>query len=132
MGLEASILVLIGGFCGGIARFLLSGFVGTRVGETFPWGTFVVNLSGAFLIGVFAGLERYTDGLFAAALFRDFVVVGVLGGYTTVSSFSLQSINLVLGGEHKRAAFNVVASAMLCVTAVAAGFGLIRWMSGAS
>ena len=130
MSLEACALVLIGGFLGGIARFLLSGFVGRRVGETFPWGTFAVNLSGAFLIGLAAGLGRYADGFFAEAMFRDFVIVGVLGGYTTVSSFSLQSLNLALGGEHGRAAFNVVASSVLCVAGVAAGFLMVQWTSG--
>jgi len=93
MSLEACVLVLFGGLFGGVSRFFLSGFVGRRFGETFPWGTFVVNVTGAFVIGLVAGLARFLGGVFAGEMFRDFVVVGLLGGYTTVSSFCLQSLN---------------------------------------
>ncbi len=111
-------------------RFFLSGFVGRRIGETFPWGTFVVNVSGALAIGAVAGLGATLDGFFASDGFRDFVVVGVLGGYTTVSSFCLQSLNLMLDGERRHALFNVVGSALLCVLAVAAGYGGVFWLAG--
>ena len=131
MSIEACVLVLTGGFLGGVARFWLSGFVGRRIGETFPWGTFVVNVSGAFLIGICAGLGRYAGGFLTGAMFRDFVVVGILGGYTTVSSFALQSLNLALAGEHGHAAFNVVASSFLCLAAVGAGFWTVWLMLGA-
>jgi CrcB protein len=67
-------------------------------------------------------LARFSGGLFAGEMFRDFVVVGLLAGYTTVSSFCLQSLNLALGGEHRQALFNVVASSVLCVVAVGMGF----------
>jgi CrcB protein len=132
MSLEACVLVLFGGFFGGVARFFLSGFVGRRFGETFPWGTFVVNVTGAFVIGLVAGLARFLGGVFAGEMFRDFVVVGLLGGYTTVSSFCLQSLNLALDGEHRQALFNVVASSVLCVVAVGMGFWMIQWILGAA
>jgi CrcB protein len=132
MSLEACVLVLSGGFIGGVARFFLSGFVGRRFGETFPWGTFIVNVTGAFVIGLVAGLARFLGGVFAGEMFRDFVVVGLLGGYTTVSSFCLQSLNLALDGEHRQALFNVVASSVLCVIAVGLGFWMIQWMLGAA
>ena len=73
MTLAACLLVLVGGFFGGIARYFVSGFVGRRVGETFPWGTLVVNVSGALAIGALAGLARVSGGVFASELFRDFV-----------------------------------------------------------
>ena len=123
----ACLLVLIGGFVGGIARLYLSTLVGRRFDEYFPWGTFVVNVSGALIIGIVAGLGRNSSGFFAAPLFRDFVVVGLLGGYTTVSSFCLQSLYLAFSGEMRRAAFNVVGSSLLCLFAVALGFRLVEW-----
>jgi CrcB protein len=130
MSLEACVLVLFGGFVGGVARFFLSGVIGRRFGETFPWGTFIVNVTGAFAIGLVAGLARSSGGLFAGEMFRDFVVVGLLGGYTTVSSFCLQSLNLALGGEHRQALFNVVASSVLCMVAVGMGFWTVQWILG--
>jgi CrcB protein len=122
MTLEACALVLLGGFCGGIARFAVSGVVGRSVGQTFPWGTFVVNVTGALAIGACAGAGRSIGGIFAGEAFRDLVVVGLLGGYTTVSSFCLQTLYLAFDGERRGAAFNIVASAGACVVAVAAGY----------
>ncbi len=87
MTFQACALVLLGGFFGGIARFFVSGLVARRIGETFPWGTLVVNVSGALVIGALAGLARSQGGVFAGEMFRDLAFVGFLGGYTTVSSF---------------------------------------------
>jgi CrcB protein len=122
MSLAACAIVLLGGFCGGVMRFFVSGVVGRAIGETFPWGTLVVNVSGALLIGALAGLGRAAGGVFAGDLFRDFLVVGICGGYTTVSSFCLQTLNLGLDGESGRAVANIVLSTALCVAGVAAGF----------
>lgn len=122
MTLQACIVVLLGGFLGGICRFLVSGVVGRAVGETFPWGTLVVNVSGALAVGAFAGTAKSLGGFFASDLLRDFIVVGVCGGYTTVSSFALQTMNLALDGERRFATFYVVGSTILCLVAVAAGF----------
>lgn len=130
MTLAACVLVLIGGFCGGISRFFLSGVVGRGVGETFPWGTLLVNVSGALAIGAFAGAARSSGGVFASDLVRDLIVVGLFGGYTTVSSFCLQTLNLGFDGEGRLAAFNVVASSVLCVLFVALGFWGVVWMVG--
>jgi CrcB protein len=130
MTLAACALVLIGGFLGGVSRFFLSGLVGRGVGETFPWGTLAVNVSGAFAIGAFAGAARSFGGVFSAASVHDLIVVGLFGGYTTVSSFSLQTLNLALEGEQRLAVFNIVASAVLCVLAVALGFRAIVLIAG--
>jgi CrcB protein len=125
MTFQACALVLLGGFFGGIARFFISGFVGRRVGETFPWGTLVVNVSGALVIGALAGLARARGGVFAGEMFRDLAFVGFLGGYTTVSSFSLQTLNLALDGQNLQAALYTVLSAGLCVAAVGSGFAAV-------
>jgi len=132
MTLAACALVLIGGFFGGISRFFLSGVVGRGVGETFPWGTLLVNVSGALAIGAFAGAARSVGGVFASDLFRDLIVVGLFGGYTTVSSFCLQTLNLGLDGEGRLAAFNVVASSVLCVLSVALGFWAVVWVASSA
>ncbi|RWM07868.1 MAG: fluoride efflux transporter CrcB [Mesorhizobium sp.] len=130
MTLAACALVLVGGFLGGVSRFFLSGLIGRSIGETFPWGTLVVNVSGALAIGAFAGAARAVGGIFSAELVRDLIVVGLFGGYTTVSSFCLQTLNLALDGERRLAVFNIVASSALCVLAVALGFRAVVWMAG--
>ncbi len=126
MDLMGCALVLAGGFLGGILRFAISGAVARTVGETFPWGTLVVNVSGAFTIGALAGSAALAGGIMATAGFREFVLVGILGGYTTVSSFALQTLNLALGGEVLRAALNVIMSSIFCLGAVGGGF----WAAG--
>lgn len=124
-------LVFVGGAIGGAARHSISGLVARRAGETFPWGTLVVNVSGALLIGVLAGVagaggsplaDGPPSGAGLGASGWVFVVVGILGSYTTVSSFSLQTLELVRGGEARRAASNVLLSFVLCLAAAAAGF----------
>jgi CrcB protein len=119
---------LCGGFLGGIARFFISGVIGRWIGQTFPWGTLIVNVTGAILIGAFAAIAAgHPEGVAGSELVRDFVVVGMLGGYTTVSSFSLQTLNLALDGEGVQATFNILGSASFCVAAVALGYYLSSW-----
>jgi CrcB protein len=119
--IDGVIWVSLGSVFGGMARFWLSGFVARRVGETFPWGTMVINVSGAFLIGVLAA-SAAGHGAFAAARPWQFAVTGFLGCYTTVSSFSLQTFALARDGERLLAAWNLLLSLSLCLLAVAAGF----------
>src|ERR1700747_93339 len=98
-GTLAIILVLLGGALGSIWRYAWSGFFAKRFGETFPFGTFIVNLVGSMLIGLFSGLvARVSSGTVAAPL-QEFLVVGVCGGLTTFSSFSLQTYNLITEGR---------------------------------
>ena len=113
--------VALGSVLGGTARFWLSGFVARRVGETFPWGTMVVNVSGAFLLGILAA-SAASDGIFATVKPWQFAAIGILGAYTTVSSFSLQTLALARDGEMMRAAGNMVLSLSLCLLAVTGGF----------
>jgi len=106
---------------GGMARFWLSGLVARRVGETFPWGTMVVNVSGAFAIGILAA-SAAGHGVLAAVRPWQFAVTGFLGCYTTVSSFSLQTLALARDGEMVRASGNLLLSLFFCLAAVTAGF----------
>ncbi len=117
-------LVAAGSFLGGMARYALSGWVANRIGETFPWGTLVVNISGCFVIGVFAALVAPIGAMPGNSLVRELGVIGLCGGYTTFSSFSLQTLNLARNGEWGRVLGNIAASVTVCLIAVWAGFGL--------
>jgi fluoride exporter len=114
--------VAFGSVFGGMARFLVSGAVARRVGETFPWGTMIVNVSGALAIGSLGGMASTGQGIFAMPNPWLFAVTGFLGCYTTVSSFSLQTLSLARDGEMKKAAGNVLLSLSLCLAAAALGF----------
>jgi CrcB protein len=122
-------LVVLGGLIGGSTRFVVSDIVGRKLGAIFPWGTLVVNVSGALAIGVFAGLARLPGGPLESASAHAFVVSGLLGGYTTVSSFSLQTLNLLLSDKTALAALNVAASSILPLLAVAGGYGAVGWLA---
>lgn len=111
----------LGSALGGMARYWCSGFVAERYGETFPWGTIIVNVVGSFIIGFFATLTGPDGRLFVGGTVRQFVMVGICGGYTTFSSFSLQTLNLVRDGDWLRAGVNVVLSVVLCLAAVVVG-----------
>ena len=121
--------VALGGALGGVARVWLAGVVTRRLGERFPWGTLVVNVTGSGLIGVAAALALGNDG---AAMARPsawaLLVVGVLGSYTTVSSFSFQTLVLLQAGEPGRAGANIAASVILCLGAAALAWLLAGWM----
>lgn len=121
------IAVAVGSMLGGMARFGLSGFVGRRIGETFPWGTLAVNISGALVIGVIAAADL---GGFVGARAWHFAVFGFLGSYTTVSSFSLQTLMLAHDGERRQAAANIALSLGGCLAAAGAGFFAGAWLMG--
>jgi CrcB protein len=113
--------VAIGGALGTTARYWLSGVVARSVGETFPWGTLVINVTGSFVIGFFGALTGPDGRLFVGSTARQFVMVGMCGGYTTFSSFSLQTLNLMNDGEWLQGGVNIGLSVLLCMIAVWAG-----------
>lgn len=119
-------LVIAGSALGGVARFWLSGQVGHRVGETFPWGTLAVNASGALLIGAIAALA-VRGGADVDRLWH-FAVFGFLGSFTTVSSFSLQTLTLALQGARRQAAVNVALTFGLCLPAAVLGYLVGAWL----
>jgi fluoride exporter len=110
--------IAVGGALGSVARFWLSGVVANRIGETFPWGTIIVNVTGSFVIGAFAAAAGPEGRWPASAAFRQFFMIGICGGYTTFSSFSLQTLNLMRDGEYLYAGANVLVSVALCLIGV--------------
>jgi len=116
-----SVAVTAGAAVGTPARFFISGVVARRFGETFPWGTLVVNASGCLAMGALAAVVQ-AHGLSAESLAWLLAATGFLGSYTTVSSFALQTHALVKEGELRDAAAYVLLSLALCLAAVAAGF----------
>ena len=119
----------LGGCLGACARYALGNAVGRRFGTGFPYGTFVVNLTGAFLIGVI--LTLLTERFVADPRWRLLLVVGVLGGYTTFSSFAYEAFALADRGQWLRAGLYVVASNALGLAACLAGILLARRFAGA-
>ncbi len=116
--LKTYLAVMLGGAFGTGLRMALSGWLAAKYGETFPVGTLVVNVSGCFVIGIFATLTGPDGMFFTSALTRQVVMLGVLGGYTTFSSFGLQTFNLFQDGEWLRAGLNAALSVVLCLIAV--------------
>ena len=108
------LLTFTGSSLGGLCRHLLSGSVARRYGERFPTGTIAVNVSGAFLIGL-------VWTAFEPGAVRDFLMFGFLGGYTTVSSFTLNTLNLLQDGEWGYALGNLLGSYFFCLAAVFLG-----------
>jgi CrcB protein len=108
----------IGGALGSILRFWLSGLIDRDFVQPFPWGTLVVNVSGSFVIGFFAAATGADGRWLASPTFREFFMIGICGGYTTFSSFSLQTLNLAQNGEWFKAGANAVLSLVLCLVAV--------------
>lgn len=120
-GLLTPLLVAVGGAIGSLLRFWCSGLMARTLGETFPWGTFTVNVLGSFMIG-FVAVVTGPDGRFLwPSYLRSHVMVGVFGGFTTFSSFSLQTLNLAQEGEWLAAGLNIVGSLMCCLVACWAG-----------
>ena len=108
----------LGGALGSVARFWASGFVARHFGETFPFGTLVVNVTGSFVIGFFSTLTGPDGRWLVAPQGRTFFMIGVCGGYTTFSSFSLQTLDLARDGEWLYAGANALLSVVLCMFAV--------------
>src|SRR5438128_3090428 len=110
--------IMLGGALGTGARFWLSGLIAQRYGQFFPLGTLVVNITGCFSFGVFAGLSEPPGRFLISPGIRQFFMIGVFGGYTTFSSFGLQTLSLAEEGEFFKAALNAALSLICCLVAV--------------
>ena len=123
--------VAVGSALGGVGRFAASVLIAERIPGLFPWGTLIVNVSGSFVIGLFGGVTG-PDGRFPTGETpRLLVMVGICGGYTTFSAFSLQTLDLMRLGEWRRATAYVLGSMLLCLAGVwlghAAAVAVNRW-----
>ena len=116
--------VALGGALGSLARYFVAGAVQSAAWSGFPWGIFVVNISGGFIMGVIVELCALKFNLVPEV--RAFLTVGILGGYTTFSTFSLDSVLLIQRGAWGAAAAYMVGSTMLSVLALFAGLWLVR------
>jgi fluoride exporter len=121
MSAAITLWVAIGSAIGGVARYWCSGIVANYMGETFPWGTLIINIVGSFLIGLVATVSGPDGRFLIPAEARQFMMAGILGGFTTFSAFSLQTLMLARGGEWLLAGANIVGSVVLCLIMVWAG-----------
>ena len=120
MNLVTCLVVMLGGAVGTLGRYALA-LALAPISASLPWGTIVINIAGSFVIGFFSTLTLAHGRYPAPENLRLFVLVGVCGGFTTFSSFSLQTLDLLRAGALGRAAVNVAASVALCLASVALG-----------
>jgi CrcB protein len=129
------LLVALGGALGSVTRFWFGGVIANNSdklfpwGQTFQWGTLVVNITGSFAIGFFATLTGPDGRWLVSSNARTFFMVGICGGYTTFSSFSLHTLELARSGDWFKAGANCVLSLVLCLFAVWLGYALAMKMS---
>lgn len=116
--MQSYLWIALGSALGGMGRYWCSGMAARLLGETFPWGTMIVNVSGSLVIGFVATMAAPDGRWFLPADMRQFVMVGLCGGFTTFSSFSLQTMALMRDGEWLPAAGNVAGSVLLCLLGV--------------
>lgn len=115
---------MLGGAIGSALRFLMATSIDRWTGVVFPWGTILVNIVGCFVIGLVAGLTSSDSPVMVSPVIRTFIMIGILGGFTTFSSFSLQTISLMQDGEWLWAGGNVLISVLVCLIATAGGVAL--------
>lgn len=116
--------VAVGGAIGAVLRYGVSGFSHKIMGAAFPWGTLAVNILGSFIIGFLWGIREKT---ILSTNFKSFIFIGILGSFTTFSSFSLETINLFRNGEIKFALINILATNVLGLTFAILGFLLSNY-----
>jgi CrcB protein len=112
------LLVFLGGGLGSGLRYWISGLMAQRFGPSFPWGTLTVNVAGSLMIGFVAALTAPDGRWIVPTAARTFFMIGICGGFTTFSSFSLETLNLARDAEWLYAGLNILASVALCLIAV--------------
>ena len=123
------ILIGLGSALGGMARYGVQVLAAARWGQAFPFGTITANVSGSFLIGLVFAVTEPLGRWPADVAVRHFFMTGLLGGYTTFSSFSLQTLNLAREGQMGWAILNAVSSVLLCLLAVWLGHAVGQWIN---
>lgn len=115
---RAYLYVAVGGALGSVARFWLTALVAEILGPQFPWGTILINVLGSFVIGFYATFTGPDGRMTASFDARAFVMVGICGGFTTFSAFSLQTLELARQNQSLEAGANILLSVVLCLAAV--------------
>lgn len=132
MSFTTCLVVMLGGAVGTFLRYLVS-VLALPISRDLPWGTIIINTTGSFVIGLFGTLTLASGRYPVSEDFRLFVMIGLCGGYTTFSSFSLQTLDLIRNAAMLRAALNIALSVVLCIAAVALGhFIAARFNPGAT
>ena len=121
--MKTTIIIGIGSFIGGSGRYLISRLIQSNFTSVFPFGTFTVNAIGCFLIGVVLG---YSSKNYVDTTWQLFLTTGILGGFTTFSAFSLESVNLLRDGHISSALIYIGLSIVTGLTATFVGYSLIR------
>ena len=129
MSFTTCLLVMIGGALGTLARYAVS-VLALPISRDLPWGTILINVAGSFVIGFFGTLTLAHGRFPVSKNIRLFVMIGLCGGFTTFSSFSLQTLDLLRSGAVLRASINIVASLLLCIGAVAVGHTIAAHVNG--
>jgi CrcB protein len=127
--MPTTLIIALGGALGTIARYWIA-LLATPISRTLPFGTIGINIAGSFLIGFFGTLTLASGRYPLSENARLFFMVGICGGFTTFSSFSLQTLDLMRGGAWYRALANVGFSVVLCLVAVGLGHALASRMNG--
>ena len=126
------LVIGLGGALGSMLRFGIGTFIDTNVQKTgyiFPWGTIIVNITGCFIIGFVFTISTAEGRMYMSPLTRNFITIGILGGYTTFSSFSWQTLTLAQSGQMWGAAANVLLSVVLCLVGVWLGAWVAGWIN---
>jgi CrcB protein len=132
--LQTSLLIALGGALGTLGRFWFAEAFSLWFGNGFPWGTLFVNISGCFMIGLFATATGPDSRFAVSHLMRQFVMIGICGGYTTFSAFSLQTLDMIQRGAWGIAALHIAMSVVTCLIAVwlgALAAGMLDVLKGA-
>lgn len=124
--MQRAAIVGIGGLLGAVGRYLVTGWFQALLGSTFPWGTALVNIVGSFFVGFIVTLG--TETLTMATETRLFLVVGILGGFTTFSSFGYETMRLAQSGSYLSAVANVALNVILGLIAVFLGIAVARML----
>lgn len=129
MSFNTCLIVMAGGALGTFARYAVS-IIAMPISRDLPWGTVIINVTGSLIIGLFSTLTLANGRFPVSDNMRLFVMIGFCGGYTTFSSFSLQTLDLLRSGAAVRACINVAASVVLCIGAVALGHLIATRING--
>jgi fluoride exporter len=129
MSFYTCLIVMAGGALGTFARYAVS-VLTMSISRDLPWGTVIINVTGSLIIGLFSTLTLANGRFPVSDNMRLFVMIGLCGGYTTFSSFSLQTLDLLRSGATVRACINVAASVLLCIGAVAVGHLIATRING--